>query len=160
MSNHPSSAEDHMEKILQINTGIVSLAIMRDGKDTGTLSFNPTDTLFAERFYALLGELQKSLNDYKARGIELSKKGFDQDGVPVNVEEQIAMQIQLCNYLREKIDKIFGEGTSQKLFGEVRNLEIYQQFFDGILPFFQQARAEKVAKYTTEASAKRNRRKK
>jgi len=69
------------------------------------------------------------------------------------------MQVELCNYLREKTDKIFGDGTSLKLFGEVRNLEVYQQFFDGILPFFKKARAEKVAKYTTESSAKRTRRK-
>jgi hypothetical protein len=148
-----------MEKTLQINTGIVDLAIVRDGISVGTLSFNPTDTLFAERFYALLGELQKNLKEYKERGIELSKNGNDKDGVPVNVEAHIALQIELCNYLREKTDKIFGEGTAQKLFGEVRNLEVYQQFFDGILPFFQQARAEKVAKYTTNASVKRNRRK-
>lgn len=149
-----------MENTIQIDTGIVELAIVRDRKDAGTLSFNPTDTLFAERFYALLGELQQSLNDYKERGVELSKKGADEDGVPVNVQEHIALQIELCNYLREKTDKIFGEGTAQKLFGEVRNLEVYQQFFDGILPFFQQARAEKVVKYTTDASAKRNRRRK
>jgi hypothetical protein len=146
-----------MQNTIQIKTGIVDLSIVRDGSDVGTLSFNPTDTLFAERFYALLGDLQKSLEDYKERGVKLSEKGDDENGIPVNVEAQIALQIELCNYLREKTDKIFGDGSSEKLFGEVRNLEVYQQFFDGILPFFQQARAEKVAKYTTEASAKRNR---
>ncbi|MBI5954376.1 MAG: hypothetical protein HY865_22190 [Chloroflexi bacterium] len=148
-----------MQNTIQINTGTVDLAIVRDNNSAGTLSFNPTDTLFAERFYALLGDLQKNLKDYKERGLELGKKGVDEDGVPQNVEEHIALQIELCNYLRDKTDKVFGEGTSQKLFGEVRNLEVYKQFFDGILPYFQQARAEKVARYTTETSAKRNRRK-
>lgn len=141
---------------INISTGQVDLSIVRDGKDAGVLSFNPKDTLFAERFYALLGELQKSLEDYKQRGIELSKKGNDKSGAPVNAEEHIALQVELCNYLREKTDKVFGDGTAQKLFGEVRNLDVYNQFFDALMPYFQRARAERVAMYTSDASAKRN----
>ena len=50
-----------MQNTIQINTGVVELAIVRDGNSVGSLSFNPTDVLFAERFYALLGVLQQSL---------------------------------------------------------------------------------------------------
>jgi len=145
---------------IQINTGEKRLPIIRDGKDVGELVFNPTDTLFAERFYALLGEMKKTLNDFKAKGEALKTAERDEDGMPVNMQEHIALQKDLCDYLREKIDKTFGDGTSQKAFDEVRNLDVYVQFFDGILPFFQQARSERVAMYTTSTSAKRNRRKK
>jgi hypothetical protein len=38
-------------------------------------------------------------------------------------------------------------------------LEMFEQFFSGVTPFVQTARSEKIAQYTTTASAKRNRRK-
>lgn len=145
---------------INITTGEKVVPIIRDGNLTGKLSFNPTDVLFAERFYALLGDMQETLKEYKAQGEALRKAEKDTDGMPVNVQEHIALQRELCNYLREKIDKVFGDGSSQKIFGDTRNLEIYKQFFDGMMPFFQQARAERVAMYTTTASAKRTRRKK
>ena len=150
-----------MDKLgINITTGEKNVPIIRDGEVVGELSFNPTDVLFAERFYALLGDMQKTLKEYKAQGQELAKSKKDNGGIPVNMEEHITLQRDLCNYLREKIDNVFGDGSSQKVFGDTRNLEIYKQFFDGMMPFFQQARAERVAMYTTTASAKRTRRKK
>lgn len=143
---------------IQINTGEKRVTI--NGDHERVIVFNPMDTLFAERFYALLGEMKKTLKDFKAKGEALKTAERDEDGMPVNMQEHINLQKELCDYLRERIDKTFGEGTSQKAFGEVRNLDVYVQFFDGILPFFQQARAERVALYTTKASAKRNKRKK
>lgn len=145
---------------INITTGEKIVPIIRDGNVVGELSFNPTDVLFAERFYALLGDMQKNLKEYKAQGEALKKAAKDEDGMPVNMQEHITLQRELCDYLREKVDKVFGDGSSQKVFGDNRNLEIYKQFFDGMMPFFQQARAERVAMYTTSASAKRTRRKK
>lgn len=143
---------------IQIITGEKRVTI--NGDHDRVIVFNPTDALFAERFYALLSEMQKTLKDFKAKGEALTTSERDEDGMPVNMQEHISLQKYLCDYLREKIDKVFGDGTSQKAFGEVRNLDVYLQFFDGILPFFQQARSERVAMYTTSTSAKRNRRKK
>jgi len=41
-----------------------------------------------------------------------------------------------------------GAGTSQIVFGESLNIDAVVQFFEGIRPYMQKARAEKVAKYT------------
>lgn len=141
---------------IQISTGEKRVTINSDPDKV--IVFNPTDILFAERFYALLGDMQKTLKDFREKGVALSRAQKDENGIPVNIQEHIDLQRELCDYLREKTDKVFGEGTSQKVFGEVRNLDVYKQFFDGILPFFQQARAERIAMYTTETSKKRNRR--
>lgn len=143
---------------IKITTGEKRVTINNDPDKV--IVFNPTDILFAERFYALLGDMQKTLKDYREKGIALQKAPKDEDGIPVNIQQHIDLQRELCDYLREKTDKVFGDGTSQKVFGDVRNLDVYKQFFDGILPFFQQARADRVAMYTTETSAKRNRRRK
>lgn len=143
---------------IQINTGEKRVTI--NNNPNKVIVFNPTDILFAERFYALLGDMQKTLKDYREKGVALQKAAKDEDGIPVNIQQHINLQHELCDYLRDKTDKVFGDGTSQNIFGDVRNLDVYKQFFDGILPFFQQARADRVAMYTTETSAKRNRRRK
>ncbi len=143
---------------IQINTGEKRVSITRDGKDAGELVFIPSDILFAERFYALLDELSVKLSEYKR--LNLQFKPAQENEVPKDMAEKIALQRDLCEYMRDKIDLIFGKSTSQMVFGDVRNLDVYKQFFDGILPFFKQARAERVAQYTTDASAKRRKRKK
>lgn len=143
---------------IQIDTGEKRVQITRDGKSAGELVFIPSDILFAERFYALLDELNAKLVEFRL--LQAQFKQTKPDELPSDMPERIALQRDLCEYMREKIDHIFGKGTSQILFGEVRNLDVYKQFFDGILPFFKLARAERVAQYTTVASAKRTRRKK
>lgn len=155
----PLSLKHNMDTLnINISNGEKRVTINNDL--TRVIVFNPTDVLFAERFYSLLGELKTKLIELDRRGAELSaatKK--DEDGMPVNMAEQISLQVETCNYLREKVDIIFGTGTSQMAFGEARNLESFKQLFDGILPFFETVRAEKVAAYTSQASAKRNKRK-
>lgn len=143
---------------ININTGEKRVMINKD--PSRVLVFNPTDVLFAERFYALFGELKTKLTEFNKRGAELSANmQKDSDGMPVNIDKQIALQIETSNYLRDKVDELFGEGTSKIAFGEVRNLDVIMQLLDGILPFFESVRSEKVAMYTTSASAKRNKRK-
>ncbi|MBK8467730.1 MAG: hypothetical protein IPL32_18100 [Chloracidobacterium sp.] len=141
-----------------INTG--EKRVMINDDPTRVIVFNPTDVLFAERFYTLLGELKEKLTEFNLQGQELGRSEKDSDGMPVNMAAQIQLQIETCNYMREKVDQLFGDGTSQTAFGDVRNLEVFRQFFDGILPFFETTRVEKVASYTTAASARRSKRKK
>ena len=42
---------------------------------------------------------------------------------------------------------VFGAGTSEKAFGEAQTLNMFEQFFDGITPYIQGARGQKVSKY-------------
>lgn len=108
-----------------------------------------------------MDELQRTLRDYQERANILeSNKKKDENGLPVNLLDQIKLQRELSDYFREKIDVTFGEGTSQTAFGETRNLDVCKQFFNGILPFFQTARAEKIAQYTSVTSAKKTKHKK
>jgi hypothetical protein len=143
---------------IQIDTGEKRVQITRNGQPAGELVFSPSDILFAERFYALLDELNIKLIEY--RKLQEQFKPTNPNELPSDMTERIALQRDLCEYMREKIDHIFGNDTSQTVFGDVRNLDVYKQFFDGILPFFKQVRAERIAQYTTPASAKRNKRKK
>lgn len=144
---------------LQIVTGEKRIAINSDPERI--ISFNPTDVLFVERFYSLLAEAEIKSEEYKTRAKLLEQdKQIGENGLPANIKERIDLLKESCIYLREQIDGVFGAGTSQKAFGDAFKLDMFGQFFDGIKPYFQKARAEKIAKYTTDASAKRDRRSK
>lgn len=132
---------------LQINTGEIRLAINED--ESRVLVFNPSDVIFVEKFYKLLDKFQKSLTQYQSRFEALEKvKETDANGVPVNVEARFDVIKEVCGYIRDEIDSLFGAGTSQMVFGDSMNLDAFAQFFDGIKPFIQKARTEKIEKYT------------
>ena len=144
---------------LQINTGEIRLSI---NGDTGNqIVFNPSDILFAEKFYRLIGSFQVRVAEYKQRAEELERStANDENGLPVNMEARIEHLKEACAFIRSEIDKLFGEGTSLRAFGETLNLDVFIQFFRGITPYVKKARSEKVIQYTTPAANKRVKHKK
>jgi len=145
---------------LDLKTNSKKLAITRDGEQTGVLTFDPSDVVFAEKFYNLIAEFQAKGKEYEPRAMALDgNTATDANGLPVNFGEKIALLREVCEYIRARIDHLFGMGTSQAAFGDVYDTDLIVQFFDKLKPFFQSARTAKIEKYTTLASAKRNKRK-
>jgi len=119
------------------------------------VEFNPSDLLFAKKFYALLREFDQKNIEFQKRLIELKEaEKEDKFGLPDNLPDSFDLMDEMCDYLFEKIDELFGAGTSKIVFEDNRNLEMVPQFFDGMKPFILKARAEKVKKYTTPAKSK------
>lgn len=145
-----------MRDTIRVTTGIKRIAIENEfGETTGEICFNPSDALFAERFYGLLKELEEKLAEYQKRSKEIDDiQEVDDHGIPVNFKERLDFLHEACEYFREKIDHLFGAGTSQNAFGDTLNLDMFIQFFDGIAPFVQKARSEKLAKYNTQKSSR------
>ena len=129
---------------LQITTGEKRIPVTRDGTHAGEVVFNPSDVIFAEKFYKIVSEFESTLHDYQSRYDELEK---DSKGQPMRMDESLSLLHETCQYVREKIDYVFGVGTSQIVFGDAMVLEVFPQFFDGITPFVQSIRAEKIAQY-------------
>lgn len=141
---------------LRIDTGIKRIPIERDGETVGFLEFDPESVVFAERFYQLLRNFQAKQAEYQTRSKVLDEnKEKDEHGLPVNLGDGIAFVREVCEYMRGQIDLLFGEGTSQKLFGDTLKLEVFDQFFNGIAPMIETARAEKVTRYANEKFAGR-----
>jgi hypothetical protein len=134
---------------MKLNTGLVRIPIERDGENVGELKFNPKDAGFAERFYSLISEFEEKEKEYREKAALLdADEEIDSFGVPKNAREGVALLKDICEYMREKIDYVFGESTSQLVFGDYNNPDMFEQFFEGVTPYIQQARTEKVAKYT------------
>lgn len=122
---------------LKISTGAVKLQIVDDdGEVRGIFKFRPDDVHSAQ---AML-ELQKEL--------DIKQAEFDKRAETCETqEEQIALLNEIVDYFEDAIDKCFGEGSSKILFGEAKTLTMFEDFFNGIIPYYQKASNKRVAKY-------------
>lgn len=141
---------------LQINTGKIRIPIIRDDEECGVLEFDPSDIIFGEKFYRLIANFQGREQAYRerAKSIDLSAEA-DENGVPKNLPAGLELMREVCDYMRSEIDDLFGQGTSQMVFGSARNLEVFQQFFAGITPIVKQARENKLKKYLNDKNTGR-----
>lgn len=132
---------------LRIDTGVVRLCI-NDDPDR-VIEFSPTDVAFAERFFGLIADFEAQEKIYQSKAKELQEsKELDEYGIPKNAGESIKLLRESCDFVRSKIDEVFGAGTSQTAFGTANTLDMFEQFFRGITPFVQKARDKQVQKYT------------
>jgi hypothetical protein len=131
---------------IHITTNEKRIPITRDGRNVGEIVFNPSDVDFAERFYRIVADFEVKLKEYETGYSEISTE-TDEHGVPVHADDHLNLLRETCTYIKEKIDYVFGSGTSEIVFGSALVLDMFPQFFDGIKPFIQSARSEKIVKY-------------
>lgn len=131
---------------LHIDTGIKRIAINDDLNRI--IEFNPSDALFAEKFYNLYRVFEEKQYEYLERFKELdANQEKDKMGIPVNAPAQLSLLRESCEFIRGQIDYVFGEGTSQIAFGEANSIDMFGQFFEGISPFIHTVRASKISKH-------------
>lgn len=126
-----------MENMIHISTGALTLPVTRDGKAVGSITIEPGDAAFLNRFYELLPklELQRSV---------LSEE-FEAES---DVSTRLAALDGVCLQLREDIDEVFGAGTSEIVFGKTCTLPMAEQFFTAIAAAMQASRAKALDAYT------------
>lgn len=127
-----------------------------DDQIVGEIAFNPYDVTFAERFYEIFQEFSAKQKEYEARAEQLDAANaeVDQNGLPWKFDQGIAFLREVCEFMYEKIDRLFGEGTSTVVFRGSLNIDMIGQFFEGITPFIEQARSEKIDKYSNKQTGK------
>ena len=135
---------------IRVDAGQKRILINED--PTRVVEFNPSDVLFAKKFYALLGDFDQKNVEFQKRLSELDEmRDKDKFGLPKNLPDSIGLANEMADYLHEQIDNLFGDGTSEAAFQGQKNLEMIEQFFTGLLPYIQRAREEKIEKYTKPA---------
>jgi len=142
---------------LVIKSGKKRIAIKDDeGNVTGEVCFNPSDVSFAEKFYSVYQEFQEKIKEYevKAAEIDAENESVDENGAPVQFSKGVAFSREVCEFIYSKIDDLFGEGTSLVVFRGSLDFEMIGQFFEGITPFIQKARAEKLIKYSNKQTGR------
>jgi hypothetical protein len=143
-----------MTDSIRIDSGEKRVAINDD--PARVIVFNPSSVLFVERFYQLNSELQVKLEEYQQRSAELEQDpALDGNGMPANTGKRLELLREACEYIRGRIDELFGAGTSQTAFGDALSPEMFLQFLEGIAPFIRTERTAKIQKYVSPAKPKR-----
>lgn len=121
------------------------------------IEFDPTDVLFIEKFYQLYRDFeQKRIEfDEKSKALDEANKQAVENGTMLELEDGINFLREICTYMRGKIDWLFGDGTSDKAFGDSLSIDAIGQFFQGVSPYIWSERNDKVNKYSNTATKKR-----
>lgn len=123
---------------LQVRTGEVKLQILDDaGEERGIFKFNPTDIESAKKVVAFQSELSAKQAEFE-----------DQAEKCETPEQKLNLLSEICDYFNNLIDECFGTGSSELLFGGAKTLSMYDDFIQGIIPYYQKASEERVAKYS------------
>ena len=118
-----------------------------DNDESRVIEFHPTDVSFAENFYALAAEFEKRQQDIKARSAAITA------GNGTRLEKsraELALTREAFTILREGIDRTFGSGTAQTVFGDRDSVAMAARFFRGVTPYIRRARQAEVDRYLKE----------
>ncbi len=113
------------------------------------IKFDPSDVLFVERFYNLYREFSKKEAEFKekAKEIDERKNELDENGAPIMMVDAINFAKEVCLFMHDQIDKVFGEGTSEKTFEGSLSFDTIGQFLEGIAVYVSKERNKRTAKY-------------
>lgn len=119
---------------MKLSSGRITIPVERDGVLTGEISFDPQDVRFAESFYSMM------------EGLTERERAYAQsEGTAMG--ERLRLLGEICGWITEQVEQVFGEGSSGVLFGGHSSMELFRQFFEGVEPYITKARTKKTAKY-------------
>ena len=128
---------------LQIRTGQVSLMILDDmGNERGVFTFNPTDVKSAQKVMNLQSQLEEKQTEFEKRAQSCE-----------TAEDKAALLVESIDYFRAIVDDVFGSGTSQLVFGDARTFSMFDDFLQGIIPYYKKASEARIAKYKKQSGS-------
>lgn len=118
-----------------------------DNDESRVIEFYPTDVTFAENFYALAAEFEERRKDIETRSAAIEA------GEGTKLEKsraELALAREAFSILREGIDRTFGPGTAQTVFGDRDSVAMVARFFRGVTPYIRRARQGELDRYLKE----------
>jgi plasmid maintenance system killer protein len=105
------------------------------------------DQMFTKRFFELLDIFQ-----HKAKEIESDSLHFEK----LTEKEKLDYSIKVHTDFKEGTDKLFGEGTCKKVFGDILPAaDMYIDLFEQLTPFFEKYGRERSAKISKKYNVSR-----
>lgn len=122
---------------LKISTGKISVQILDDdGEARGVFKFNPEDIKSARKIADLIEE-------YKSKSVEYAERAKKIE----TAEDNVRLLDEVVDYFKLSLDGVYGVGTSNILFGNASTLEMFDDFFSGIRPFYEKASKQRKKKF-------------
>lgn len=134
---------------IRVNNGAKKIEV-NDNGDYIVLNFG--DHSFPERFFSMTDRVQDLAAEAEHR--EKAIREEHPDGSLELVRALTGLDLEVHRQISVEVDGLFGAGTCQKVFGDiVPGIELYDDFFTQLLPYFQQfgeERARRMSKYSAE----------
>lgn len=119
---------------------------VNDNGDILELDFD--DLNLPYNFYAMMKNFETDRVEFTKALAEKIKGKSDKETVDAFVEAERELNV----YVRDAIDKVFGEGTCRKVYGDILpSVEMHMRFFEALRPYFEEEakrRQEKMNKYS------------
>lgn len=123
---------------LKINTGVIALEIENElGEVQGVFRFNPNDITQAKNFLKLTEEFDDKQKEFSEREEQCT-----------TMDEKMELLEEVVTYFTDALDMIYGKGSSQVLFGGAKTLTMFEDFFEGIIPYYASASTDRTSKYS------------
>lgn len=131
---------------LRVDSGIKNIEVNDNGD---YISVPISDASFYERFGSLLKSFEQKQAEIEQKAFALSEKHKDKPDDDVDaIVGSIQLYSELCHYVCEELDKLFGEGCCRKVFEGIQNpsVELIADFFEQITPLLSQYAKERNQK--------------
>ena len=127
---------------IRVSTSVKRIEVNDNGD---YIELNFSDNSFPDRFYAMLESIQGRADDVQAKAAELEEKyGKDKD---VLARNQAGLYRKFHEEIMGDVDALFGPETCKKVFGDiVPGIELFDDFFTQLTPFFEEYGKERAAK--------------
>lgn len=130
-----------MANSIRINSGTKKIEV----NDEGDYILLPlADDKFIKSFYKMLDDVKKKTETAVS---ELPSEDESDETILGAMDEVIGVG----DCLFEQTERLFGDGTCRKVFGEIRpGVTLFMEFFNAIIPFieeYQQERDSRLNKY-------------
>ena len=124
---------------LKMKSGKLTVPIYRDDEKTGTLSFNPGDLGFVNRFRDTIDVYDSAIKELRTRSAALAQE--DDEGYLALIQE---ISQKLC----DAIDNLFGSGTCDAAFGCLPSTpEPFEDFFGALTELIRESRRSRLNRY-------------
>lgn len=130
---------------LKIRTGEKQIQILDDNdNERGIFHFNPEDIEAAKRFF-------EAQQEFKVK----QKEFTDRVDTCETESDKIDLLHEVVQYLRDMIDTCFYAGASDTLFGENCSISMFDDFFTGIMPYYEAASKQRIEQYQHKRTTKK-----
>lgn len=131
---------------IRVNTGEKKIEV-NDNGDFITINFSDHD--FPSRFFAMLDHVELLAKEAEPKEKEIRANFADDNNGLIRALSDLDKDIHRS--IMAEVDSLFGDGTCQKVFGDIiPGIELYGDFFNQLLPYIQQfgeERAKRMSKY-------------
>ncbi len=132
---------------IRVNTGAKRIEV-NDNGDYIVLDFG--DNSLPDRFFAMVDRVQERAKEAVPEAEKIEAE--HEKGSEVYVRAAAALTRKVHENIMAEVDGFFGPGTCKKVFGDiVPGIELYDDFFNQLTPYFEQAakeRAQRMSKYS------------